>query len=224
MKQSLRLAVLCLCDEQSGPALHTMTLPPALLFFLQGALMRKIAAVAVFAGFLGLLALPRLLAGDFKLEPGFTLLFNGKNLDGWKEAKGKKEALDGKTEAYKGRFKVADGVLTIDPAVKGDSYIETAKEFGKDVHIKFDFNPGPKCNNDVFLRGTKFDIVPGNKEHKNVKEGEWYPCEIIVQGDKIEHKIGGATVRTSKAGAKATPLMLRAEFGAIQIKNIRVKE
>src|SRR3954451_6404511 len=85
-----------------------------------------------------------LTAGDFKLEPGFTLLFNGKNLDGWREARGKKEALDGKTEAYKGRFKVAEGKLVYDPAVKGDSYLETVREFGKDVHIKFEFNPGPK--------------------------------------------------------------------------------
>jgi hypothetical protein len=163
-------------------------------------------------------------AGDFKPEPGFTLLFNGKDLDGWREAKGKKEALEGKTEAYQGRFKVVDGKLVYDPAVKGDRYIETAREFGKDVTIKLEFNPGGKCNNDVFLRGTKFDIIPGNKENKSVKEGEWSTLEIIVRGEKVEHKINGETVRTSKAGATATPLMLRAEYGAIQIKNIRVKE
>ena len=148
-------------------------------------------------------------ADDFKLEPGFTLLFNGKNLDGWKEASRKKEALDGKTEAFGGRFKVVDGKLVYDPSVKGDLHIETTKEFGKDVHIKFDFKPGPKCNNDVFFRGTKFDIVPGNKENKNVKEGEWSTFEIVVTGDKIEHKINGATVRTSKAKPGATPLRLR---------------
>src|ERR1700692_1116422 len=92
-----------------------------------------------------------LAAGDFKLEPGFTLLFNGKNLDGWREAKKKNELLDGKTEAHIGRFKVTDGKLVYDPAVKGDLYIETVKEFGKNVYIKLDFNPGPKCNNDFFL-------------------------------------------------------------------------
>src|SRR5262245_54901813 len=145
-------------------------------------------------------------ADDFKLEPGFTLLFNGKNLDGWKEASQKKDSLDGKTEAYNGRFKVVDGKIVYDPAVKGDLYIETAKEFGKDVHIKVDFKAGPKCNNDIFLRGTKFDIVPGSKECKNVKEGEWYTFEIIVKGDKIEHKIGGETMRSSNVkGDKWTP-------------------
>jgi hypothetical protein len=166
----------------------------------------------------------RTAAGDFKLEPGYDPLFNGKNLDGWREAGGKKESLDSKTEAYAGRFKVLDGKLVYDPAVKGDRYIETVREFGKDVSIRFDFKPGPKCNNDVLLRGTKFDIVPGNKENKNVKEGQWHTFEVVITGDKIEHKIDGVTVRTSKAKAPATPLKLRAEFGAIEVKNIRAKE
>ena len=163
---------------------------------------------------------------EFKPEPGFTLLFNGKNLDGWKEASQKKEALNGKAEAYGGRFKVVEGRLVLDPEVKGDLHIETAKTFGKDVHIKFDFKAGAKCNNDLFLRGTKFDIVPGNKENKNVKEGEWTPFEIVVTGDKIEHKVGGEIGRTStlKADAAASSFRIRAEFGALEIKNIRVKE
>lgn len=191
--------------------------------------MRNLSCALVLCGVGALLAVPRISAGEFKLEPGFTLLFNGKNLDGWREASGKKESLEGKTEAYKGRFKVLEttsdnGKLVYDPAVKGDLYIETNKEFGKDVHIKFDFKPGPKCNNDFFLRGTKFDIVPGNKENAKVKEGEWYAFDIIVKGDSVEHKINGETARTSKATAKATPFKLRAEFGAIEIKNIRVME
>jgi len=165
-------------------------------------------------------------ADDFKLEAGFKLLFNGKNLDGWKEFNGKKEALEGKTEAHGGRFKVVEGRIVVDPAVKGDLHIETVAEFAKDVQIKFDFKPGPKCNNDLFLRGTKFDLVPGNKENKNVKEGEWTTCEIVVTGDKLEHKIAGETVRTStlKADAPASPFRIRAEIGAIEIKNVRAKE
>jgi hypothetical protein len=163
---------------------------------------------------------------EFKPEPGFALLFNGKNLDGWKEASGKKESLDGKTEAYGGRFKVIDGRLILDPEVKGDLHVETVRTFAKDVHIKFEFKAGAKCNNDLFLRGTKFDIVPGNKENKNVKEGEWTLFEIVVAGDRIEHKVGGETARTStlKADAPASSFRIRAEFGALEIRNLRAKE
>ena len=177
----------------------------------------------LFTALILLTVAPVLAADEFKPEPGFSLLFNGKNLDGWREAKGKKELLDGKTEACTGRFKVVEGILVYDPAVKGDLFIETVKEFTGDVHVKLDFMPGPKCNNDFFLRGTKFDIIPGNKENKAVKEGEWHTLEIVVTGDQVEHKIDGQTVRTSKTKGAASPFKLRAEIGAIQIKNIRVK-
>jgi hypothetical protein len=56
------------------------------------------------------------------------LLFNGKDLSGWVEKTGG-AALDGKAEAYKGRFAVKDGAVVIDPKVKGDVRIVTAREF-----------------------------------------------------------------------------------------------
>src|SRR4051794_15698171 len=86
-------------------------------------------------------------AGEPKLEPGFTALFNGKDLTGWKTKAG--ESLDGKTEAHKGRFKVVDGKLVIDPKVPGDVWIKTDRKFEKDVHVKLDFFPGKGCNNDT---------------------------------------------------------------------------
>jgi hypothetical protein len=110
---------------------------------------------------LGVLALgtPGSAADDFQLEPGFTLLFNGKDLSGWKMKKGG-DSLDSKLEAANKRFTVVDGKLIIDPKVKGDVIIETAREFGKDLHLKFEFLAGPGCNNDLFIRGQKFDITP----------------------------------------------------------------
>ena len=184
-----------------------------------------LSLVILLLGLLCLSGASRATAADFTPEPGFTLLFNGKNLDGWQTAKtATAEPLDGKSEAFAGRFKVTDGTLVYDPAIKGNAYIETTKEFGKDVHIKLEFNAGAKCNNDFFLRGTKFDVVPGAKETASVKEGEWSTLEIIVQGDNVEHKINGETVRKAKATAASSRFMLRAEFGAIQLRNIRVKE
>lgn len=56
-------------------------------------------------------------------------LFNGKNLDGWREASRDKASLAGKTEAFGGRFKVIDGVLVIDPAVKATSTLRLKRPF-----------------------------------------------------------------------------------------------
>src|SRR5262249_29471057 len=150
----------------------------------------------------GLLLACLALAGDFKVEPGFKLLFNGKDLSGWKEKTGG-ASLEGKTEAYKGRFKVKDGILTINPKVKGDVRIVTDRQFSGDVHIKFDYKPGPGCNNDLYLRGHKFDIK--KPDVKNLKEGEWNEFEIIIKGDKIEYRNNGEVQRKGTVKVKSTP-------------------
>ncbi|MBM4071017.1 MAG: DUF1080 domain-containing protein [Planctomycetes bacterium] len=157
---------------------------------------------------------------DFKLEPGFVLLFNGKNLDGWKTRKGG-EALDGKTEAYKGRFKVDDGKLIIDPKVRGDVIIDTAKPLVGDVHIKFEFLPGKGCNNDLFIRGLKFDLV--KQQVKSIKEGEWNKFEIVIKGKKAEFLCNGQVARSTTVKNASSVLGVRAEFGPVEIRRLRAK-
>jgi hypothetical protein len=172
------------------------------------------------AAFVALWIVSAARSDDFKPEDGFVLLFNGKDLTGWKTEKG--ESLDEKSEAYNGRFKAADGLLTLDPKVKGDVKIFTAGEFGKDVHIKFDFRPGPGCNNDLFLRGLKFDLK--TPDVKNLKEGEWNAFEIVIAGDKAEYRNNGEMLKTVPVKGKASAFGIRAEFGPMQIRRLRVKE
>lgn len=162
---------------------------------------------------------PALLA--LAVEP--APLFNGRNLDGWREASRDKAPLTGKTEAFGGRFRVRDGVIVIDPAVKGDLHIETDKPVAGDARVVLEARPGAKCNNDLFIRGTKFDLTPGSKEGKNLREGEWARVEIVIKGDSIEHRINGEVARMSKAKGGATPLRIRAEFGALEIRAIRLE-
>lgn len=165
-------------------------------------------------------------ADDFKLEPGYRLLFNGKNLDGWRNKMGKKDAkpepLDGKTEAYAGRFKVVESELVLDPKVKGDRYIETSEEFTSPVTIRFQFKPGDACNNDLFLLGTKFDIT--KEGVKNAKFGEWNDFEIAVADGKAQFKSNGQLIKTIPTKSDKSPFCLRAEFGNIVYRNLRVSE
>ena len=166
-------------------------------------------------------------ADDFKPEPGFKLLFNGKNLDGWQTRAagkdGKPMALEGKTEAYDGRFKVVDGELVYDPKVKGDRYIETTTPVGGDFTIRFDFKPGQGCNNDILFLGTKFDIKAGGKDTvKGVKLDEWNKMEIVVKGGAVEYLINGEKVGAQKTKGEKGPFTLRAEFGPMSVKNLRI--
>jgi hypothetical protein len=176
-------------------------------------------------GLLLALTVPAFAADDFKPEPGFELIFNGKDFTGWKTLGTKDkpgESLDGKAEAFGGRFKAKDGELVIDPKVKGDVRIETAKTFAGDVTVRFEYFPDAKCNNDLFFRGQKFDLSYENV--KNMKEGKWNPIEITLKGGKIEFRVNGEVVRSANTKSDKSMFGIRAEFGAIQIRHLRVKE
>lgn len=152
---------------------------------------------------------------------GFTALLNPGDFTGWKLAK-TNEILDGKAEAANKRFTVNDGVLKIDPKVKGDLIIQTTREFAKDVHIQFEFKPDAKCNNDLFLRGIKFDISKANI--KTYKVDEWNTLDIIVTGEMAEYKCNGESLKKVKTKPGKTPFGIRAEFGAIEIRKLVFKE
>jgi hypothetical protein len=168
-------------------------------------------------------------ADDFKPEPGYKPIFNGKNFDGWQTKAsgkdGKPMPLEGKTEAFANRYVVKDGEIVIDYKVKGDKYIETVHQFSGDFTIRYDFKPEEGCNNDTLLIGTKFDILAGAKNTtKGVKINEWNKMEIAVKGGSADFIINGEKVATQKLKGEKGPLILRAEFGPITYKNIRAKE
>lgn len=167
-----------------------------------------------------LTGIPTLAADEAPLEPGFTALFTGKDLSGWQMAKGG-EPLEGKTASATKRFVVRDGLLVIDPKVKGDLTINTTREFAGDAHLKFDFRPGPGCNNDLFFRGLKFDLK--KPDVKNLKEGEWNAFEIVVTGDMAEFRCNGELLKTAKVKMPRSPLGIRAEFGPVELRRIRIK-
>ena len=165
-------------------------------------------------------------ADDFKPEAGFVPLFNGSDLSGWKVAATKDknktgEALDGKKETPTKRFIMVDGVLAIDPKVKGDITIFTERTFDKDAHIKFDFKPGKGCNNDLYFRGLKFDLK--TSDITNMKEAEWNAFEIIVTGDTAEFKNNGDSIKKAKTKPGATNFGIRAEAGPCEYRRLRIK-
>lgn len=160
-------------------------------------------------------------AADVAPDAGFTLLFNGQDLSGWVTKK-EGTSLEKLTESPTKRFKASDGNLIIDEKVKGDMIINTTRELGKDTHLKFEFMPGPGCNNDLFLHGMKFDIK--KNDIKNLKEGEWNTFEIIIHNHQAEFKSNGETIKSSPTKIDSSPFGIRAEFGPIQFRKIQVKE
>ena len=158
-------------------------------------------------------------ADEFQLELGFSSFFNGKDLSGWTIRGG--EPLEAKTEAPKKRFQVMDEAIVIDGKTKGNMVIDTVAKFTGDVQLKFQYLPSQGCNNDLYFRGVKFDLKEGNV--KNIQLGEWNALEITVTGEEVIIKNNGEKQITTKAKSDSSPLGLRAEFGAIQFRQLRSK-
>src|SRR5262245_9099299 len=120
--------------------------------------------VRMLAGVLGLavmLGAPAGAADDFKVEDGFVLLFNGKDLTGW-TYKGSKESLENKTETPDKRIEVKDGAIVMnekDADGKGGiKDLNTIKSFDKDFTLRLEFRAAEKADSGVYIRGPQLQI------------------------------------------------------------------
>ena len=149
-------------------------------------------------------------ADDVKPPEGFTALFNGTDLTGWK-ATGKMDVW----KAEKGAIAVEKG---------GGGYLMTEKEFG-DFELRFEYKMSKAANSGVALRsplkgdpayngmeiqliddegwpgkladyqhtGSIYDVVPASKQN-NKPVGEWNTMRIICNGSKVTIELNGMTL------------------------------
>jgi hypothetical protein len=172
-------------------------------------------------------------ADDFKVEEGFTSLFNGKDLSGWRYPGKQGEALDGKTETPDKRMQVVDGAIVInekDASGKGgikDLY--TSKEFEKDFVLKLQFRAGSRADSGVYIRGNQLQVrdyltVGPFKDLKSFKTNDWNDLEITVKGTDATCTCNGEMLgKPMKVPAKGA-IGLQAEGGKFEFRRVRIKE
>lgn len=158
-------------------------------------------------------------AADNTPPPGFTALFNGQDLSGWKGLVAnppKRSAMTPEQlaqaqrkadERMRAHWKVENGALVFDG--KGDNLC-TAKEYG-DFELYVDWKILPKGDSGIYLRGTpqvqiwdtavgsgglynnkKNPSTPARKVDKPV--GEWNTFRIQMVGDKVWVWLNGELV------------------------------
>jgi hypothetical protein len=175
-------------------------------------------------------------ADDFQPEPGYTSLFNGKDLSGWHYAlkKGEKEDLTGKAATSDRRFEVKDGIIIAnakDAAGKGGiKDIYTNKVFDKDFTLKLEFRAAPRADSGVYIRGPQLQVrdyptVGPYKDLKKFKNGDWNELEITVKGTEAVCTCNGELLGKGpmKVPAKG-PIGLQAETGKFEFRRLRYKE
>lgn len=149
---------------------------------------------------------------------GWKLLFNGKNLDGWRGY-----TLKGLPEAG---WEIKDGLLKTVPKVKGKELI-TEKKFG-DFELSWEWkiaeggnngikyfvteerknSPGPEYqmlddakHPDGARGGTHqtaafYDVLAAAPDKPLKKPGEWNSSRIVAKGNHVEHWLNGKNVLT----------------------------
>jgi hypothetical protein len=137
---------------------------------------------------------------EFQVEPGYTSLFNGKDLTGWRYV-GSKESLEGKTETADQRFQVVNGIIVANAKdAKGKGGIRdlyTVQEFNQPFHLKLQFRASLKSDSGVYIRGPQLQVrdyprfggqysqVPG------FKLDDWNDLDITVSPKTVVTTVNG---------------------------------
>jgi Domain of Unknown Function (DUF1080) len=180
---------------------------------------------------LALAAIASVRADDWKPEPGFISLFNGKDLTGWHYKN--EPNLDGKTEATDARYSAKDGIFIVHPhdAAKGPRLRQlwTVQEFGKDFVLKLEFRAAYNADSGIFIRGPQLQcrdyLVAGPyKELKKYKPQEWNQIEITVKGNIAHCTCNGEVLETAFKIPASGPIGLEADRDQMEYRHIQLKE
>jgi hypothetical protein len=174
-------------------------------------------------------------------EPGFTSLFNGKDLTGWgyrdKEQK-ILETFDGKTDASDGRYSAVrtmdgTGILIVHPhnAEKGPRIRQlwTTQEFPKNFILKLEFRAAVNADSGIFLRKPQLQcrdyLVAGPyKELKKYKAQDWNEIIVTVK-DNIAHcECNGEVLEDALKIPPNGPIGLEADRDQMEYRRIQIKE
>jgi hypothetical protein len=178
-------------------------------------------------------------ADDFKVEEGFTSLFNGKDLTGWQYGPvpvAKKpiiEKLDDKTATKDKVFEVSGEAIVA--SGKRVMALYTAKEYNKDFQFKLEFRTTadkPKNNSGIYIRGPQLQldaVTEGGltgvfKKLKQFKPGDWNEIEITVKGTEAVCKCNGETIGKPIKIPETGTIGLQSEHGRFEFRRIRIKE
>jgi hypothetical protein len=166
-------------------------------------------------------------ADDFKVEKGYTSLFNGKDLTGWRYPGAQGKAQKGKTETPDKRIQVKAGIIVVNVG-KGIKDLYTTRNYDKDFHLKLEFRAAPRADSGVYIRGTQLQVrdyptVGLYKNLKSFKKGGWNELDITVKGTVAVCKCNGEVLEKAFPVPAKGAIGLQAETGKFEFRRIRVK-
>lgn len=168
-------------------------------------------------------------ADAWQPEAGFTALFNGSDLTGWKYKDG--PVFDGKNRSSDGRYWAVNGRLVVTTPSEGSriSQIWTAREFPKDFTLRLEFRATPDADSGIFVRGPQlqcrdYPLAGPYKNLKKYKPQDWNEIEVVVTGGTARCTCNGEVLEEAYALPATGPIGLEGDRGQMEYRRIRVKE
>jgi hypothetical protein len=175
-------------------------------------------------------------ADDFKPEPGYVSLFNGKDLTGWGYRtnlyEGKAANLEGKPISDDGRYSGTNGVLAVHPrAPRLMQIIWTTQEFPKDFILKLEFRAAVNADSGIFIRRPQLQcrdyLVAGPDKYKQLKKykpQDWNEIVVTVTNGVAHCTCNGEVLEAAMKVPETGPIGLEGDRDLMEYRRIRIKE
>ncbi len=169
-------------------------------------------------------------ADDWKPDPGFVSLFNGKDLTGWRYLPA--DYFDGKTEASDGRYTVKDGILVVNPynPARGPHLRQmwTKTEYPKDFTLRLEFRASVNADSGIFLRKPQLQcrdyLVAGPyKNLKKYKPQDWNEIVVVVKDNVAHCTCNGEVLEDALKLPPTGPIGLEGDRGEMDYRHIEIK-
>lgn len=165
---------------------------------------------------------------SFAPEPGFTSLFNGRDLTGWGYVD---RPFDGKTASDDNRYRAINGrlVVTTPPEGRKLAQLWTTREFAGDFTLKLEFRAGANADSGVFIRKPQlqcrdYPLAGPYKDLAKYKPQDWNELVVVVKDNVAHCTCNGEVLEAALTLPSTGPIGLEGDRGQMEYRRIRVSK
>jgi lysophospholipase L1-like esterase len=166
---------------------------------------------------------------EFSLEPGFTNLFDGHDLTGWRYAGG--TIFRARTETDDGRYVVRNGRLVVTVAHKGqeNKILWSTRQFPRDFVLKLEFRASPNADSGIFVREPQlqcrdFIIAGPFATLAHYHPLDWNEIVVTVRGRLAHCTCNGDVIVDAMPVPATGPIGLESDHGQMEYRRVRILE
>jgi lysophospholipase L1-like esterase len=167
---------------------------------------------------------------SFSPEPGYTSLFDGRDLTGWGYPG--KPAMTGKAASDEDdRFIARNGRLVVTASRKGEEMrkLWTVRNFPRDFVLKLEFRASPNADSGIFIRDPQlqcrdFGIAGPFANLEHYRPLEWNEIVVTVRGNLAHATCNGEVIMDAMPVPSSGAIGLESDHGQVEYRRIRIEE